>query len=141
MAHARFSAVVESTFDELWNTLLDEIENPHTYNPGIKGASVIERFHDGVLRKVAVPDADVRERVTFDYDKGEITSEIIGHPQLVGVIKKTIDRNGKKLTLTSELEWKSTDDRVAHMIRRNVESFIMSGLDQVKLKAEKNTAR
>lgn len=140
MAKAKYRCEVNAPFDVLWKTLIDEVEQPHAYNPGIKGVRIIERFHDGVLRSVAVPDADVRERVTFDYEKKAISSTIIGHPQLMGNIVKKISpaADGWKdhWVLECELEWASTDVGVDQMIRRNIESFAMSGLDQVKAKAE-----
>lgn len=139
MANAKFRCEVKAPFDTLWKILIDEVENPHQYNPKIKGAQILERFHDGVLRTVAVPDADVRERVTFNYDKGEITSTIIGHPQMVGNIRKKVTAKGKDQdvwVLESELEWESIDDGVEKMIRRNIEAFAMSGLDQVRVRAE-----
>lgn len=140
MAKAKYRCEVNAPFDVLWKTLIDEVEQPHTYNPRIKGVRIIERFHDGVLRSVAVPDADVRERVTFAYDKKVISSTIIGHPQLVGNIIKKISpaADGWKdhWVLECELEWASTDAGVDQMIRRNIESFAMSGLDQVRIKAE-----
>lgn len=139
MANANFRCEVKAPFDILWKTLIDEVENPHQYNPRIKGAQILERFHDGVLRTVAVPDADVRERVTFKYDKKEIISTIVGHPQLVGNILKKVTpkvRESNQWILECVLEWESTDDGVEKMIRRNIESFAMSGLDQVRIRAE-----
>ena len=44
---------------------MDEVENPHLYNRNIKGVEVLERFHDGILRVVSVPDAKVREKFVF----------------------------------------------------------------------------
>lgn len=141
MAHASFQCKVDAPFEVLWKILLDEVEHPNHFNPGIHGAQVLERFPDGILRVVAVPDADVRERVEFHYDKGEIKSTFVGHPQLVATILKTVRPVGANakgpLALTCELEWQSTHEGVDRMIRRNMEAFVMSGLDQVRVRAEK----
>ena len=140
MAHATFHCTVTAPFDILWETLMDEVENPHQYNPNIKGVEVIERFHDGILRVVSVPDADVREKVVFNYKKGEIQSNLVGHPSLVGTIIKVVKPvagRDNAFTLESELEWQSTDTRVDTMVRRKVERFVMNGLNEVKLKAER----
>ena len=143
MTHASFRCTVNAPFDIVWETLMDEVENPHLYNRNIKGVEVLERFHDGILRVVSVPDAEVREKVVFTYKKGEIESNLVGHPSLVGTIFKAIrpikDQEHCYL-LESELKWQSTDNRIDNMVRRNVERFVMNGLNEVKNKAERRHA-
>lgn len=136
MTKATFQCVVSSEFDVLWKVLMDEIEHPENYNPGIKAVEIIERFNNGVLRCVSVPDADVRERVEFKYDQGLIVSTMVGHPQLEGVIKRTISKADDGLVLESQVEWQSVDQKVDQMLRRNVENFVMNGFGQVKVVAE-----
>ena len=139
MAHASFHCTVKAPFDIIWETLMDEVENPHSYNPNIKGIEVLERFHDGILRVVSVPDADVREKVIFNYKKGEISSNLVGHPSLVGTIIKVLRPSGAEehqFDLSSELEWQALDSKVDSMVRRNVERFVMNGLNEVKNRAE-----
>ena len=143
MTHASFRCTVNAPFEVLWETLMDEVENPHLYNPNIKGVEVLERFHDGILRVVSVPDADVREKVTFDYRKGEIESSLVGHPSLVGTIMKAVrpvPNQSDCHMLESELEWQSIDTRVDTMVRRNIERFVMNGLNEVKNRAERRHA-
>lgn len=141
MSQAQFTCQVHAPFERIWQTLMDEIEHPQDYNPGILGAKILERFHDGVLRSVSVPDADVREKIVYDYDKRQITSNLVGHPSLVGLLTKVIkekeDQPGTFI-IESHFEWESVDEKVDQMIRRNMESFIMRGLDHVKLRAEQN---
>ena len=139
MAKAAYQCQVHSDFNRLWDVLLDEIEHPDKYNPGIKGVKIIERFNNGVLRCISVPDAEVRERITFRYEEGEITSTLVGHPQLEGCIRKLVKNTDLGTTLESFIEWQSTDDNVDQMLRRNVENFIMNGLGQVKIVAENIT--
>lgn len=140
MENLRFECTINAPFEVIWEVLKEEIEQPHLFNPGIKGVKILERFNGGVLRSVAVPDADVREKVVYDINKKSITSNLVGHPQLVGLIQKTLrpstaDQNSS-YTLTAWVEWESIDDRVFGMIKRNIEGFIMNGLKQVKIKAE-----
>ena len=67
MSNLSFKCEVKAPLEQLWNTLMDEVEHPDSYNSGILGVDILERFHDGVLRSVKVPDADVREKVLFDF--------------------------------------------------------------------------
>lgn len=139
MSNLSFKCEVKAPLEQLWNTLMDEVEHPDSYNSGILGVDILERFHDGVLRSVKVPDADVREKVLFDFKNLTVESKLVGHPSLVGVIKKVItpiEGNEGTFILESQIAWETTDDRVDGMIRRNMESFITMGLEQVKKRAE-----
>ncbi|MFW7379061.1 MAG: SRPBCC family protein [Oligoflexus sp.] len=141
MSQAQFTCQIHAPFERIWRTLMDEIEHPESYNPGILGVQILERFHDGVLRSVSVPDADVREKVVYDYDKRKIQSSLVGHPSLVGILTKEIkedETNPGCFQIESNFEWESVDEKVDMMIRRNMEAFIMRGLDQVRKKAEEN---
>ena len=142
MSVLSFSCTVHAPMENIWNTLMDEVEHPEAYNAGILGVSILERFHDGVLRSVQVPDADVREKVIFDYENKVVESKLVGHPSLVGVIKKVISpstTHPQSFVLESHIQWEAIDDRVDGMIRRNMESFITKGLEQVKERAEAKT--
>lgn len=144
MENSRFECTINAPFEVIWDVLKEEIEQPQAFNPGIKGVKILERFNGGVLRSVAVPDADVREKVLYDINKKTITSNLVGHPQLFGVIQKTLrpvaEGRDDAFTLAAWVEWESKDDRVFGMIKRNIEGFIMNGLKQVKTKAEQTKA-
>lgn len=141
MSKAQFSSLIAAPFDTIWQVLMDEVESPQDYNPGILGSEIIERFHDGVLRLVKVPDADVREKVVFDYSKRQIQSNLVGHPSLVGVLTQNVfphedDGKAPSYRIDCVLEWESIDESIDKMVRRNMETFFMIGLDNVKKKAE-----
>ncbi|SMF62090.1 hypothetical protein [Pseudobacteriovorax antillogorgiicola] len=139
MSVISFKCTVQAPIENIWKTLMDEVEHPDAYNNGILGVSILERFHDGVLRSVKVPDADVREKVLYDYENKTVESKLVGHPSLVGVIRKVISPNiedPQSHILESHIEWETIDDRVDGMIRRNMESFITKGLERVKERAE-----
>ena len=139
MSEAKFSCAIQADFEKIWQALMEEIETPQSFNPGILGVKIIERFHDGVLRQVSVPDADVREKVVFDYDKRSLRSQLVGHPSLVGVLKKQIvvdPTNPNGFLIEGEFEWESVDEKVDEMIRRNMQGFISQSLQMVKKRAE-----
>ena len=139
MSQAHFDCQISASFDKLWKTLIDEAEHPNNYNPGITGCEILERFNDGLLRVVKVPDGEVREKVVFNYKNRSVRSSLVGHPSLVGVVTKNIeasDSTEERWTIRSVIEWESIDDRVDEMIRRNMEGFITTSLENVRKKAE-----
>ena len=141
MSVVSFKCEVSAPVEQVWKTLMDEVEHPDSYNSGFLGVSIIERFADGVLRSVKVPDAEIREKVLINYKNHSIESKLVGHPSLVGVIRKSIrplENNDKIQVLESEITWETIDDRVDGMIRRNMEGFITTTLEEIKKKAEAN---
>ena len=139
MATEHFRCSVKATFDQLWRALLEEVEHPERFNPGILSSKILERFNNGILRSVSVPDADVRERITYDYEKKELTSQLIGHPDLVGIIAKKVsatENAAGSWILESSIAWESPNERVNHMIRRNLAKFVTQSLENVKKIAE-----
>lgn len=137
MATVDFQCEVKSDYDHLWKSLIAELEHPEQFNKGILKSTIIERFNNGVLRKIAVPDADIREKIEYEYEKGIVRSSLVGHADLVGVIEKKIVRGENGVhKLSSRIEWESKSERVDSMIRRNVEKFMSQTLESVKARAE-----
>lgn len=141
MSQAQFNCTIHASFEQIWQTLMHELDHPDEFNEGILGVRILERFNDGVLRSVTVPDADVREKIVYDYDKRTLVSNLVGHPSLVGALtRKIVAKNDldNEYDVQCFFEWESTDASVDDMIRRNMETFIMSGLKRVKLIAEQS---
>lgn len=137
MATVDFQCEVKADYDHLWKSLIAELEHPEQFNKGIMQSRILERFNNGVLRSISVPDADVREKITYTYEKGLVSSQLVGHADLVGVIEKRIQKGSNGICiLSSHIEWESKSERVDSMIRRNVEKFVTQTLESVKKRAE-----
>lgn len=139
MASIDFQCEVKASYEHIWKTLIEELEHPELFNKNIQKSKILERFNNGVLRTISVPDADVREKITYSYEAATVTSHLVGHPELVGVIEKRVRKHPEKAEtwfLSSHIEWESNSDRVASMIRRNVERFVTQTLEAVKRRAE-----
>ena len=134
MSTERFECRIQSSMKTLWSVLMDEVEHPQEYSNTILDVEILERFHDGILRCLTVPDAKIREKVIFDYDRRRIDSSLVGHPSLVCHISKQIlpGEEPGVLILRSTLEWKSIDDSVDQMIRRNIADFVKDEQEKVK---------
>ena len=134
-----YDTKIRASFENVWNIMMDEIEHPDVYSKNILKVKVLERFHNGVLRVVSVPDADVRQRITFEYEQGTMVSELVGHPSLVGTITESLHKGlpaDSETTLRCNVEWESIDTGVGEMIRRNVERFFAERTQRVKARAE-----
>lgn len=137
MASYEFVSEIAASKKNLWRTLMDEVDNPQDFNGTILKATILERFHSGVLRVIHIPDATIRERVEFDFDDGEIISRLIDHPEVSGVIKKRLQEDGTdKTTLHCSIAWDSTSGKIDDMIHRNVETFVLDTVNNVKARAE-----
>ena len=134
-----YECPIQCSMETLWSVLMDEVEHPEQYSNTIMDVEILERFHDGILRCLSVPDAKVREKVIFDYNRRRIDSSLVGHPSLVGHISKQILPGGKpgELILRCTLEWKSTSATVDRMIRRNIGDFIRDEQEKVRRRVEK----
>lgn len=137
MATFDFSCEISSPKENVWIILLDEIEKPQKYNNTIKSAKILERFNNGILRTIEIPDAVIRERIEFDYEKGEIISKLIDHPEVSGIITKKISNlPSNRLNLSCQIQWHSISGKINAMITRNVEAFVSSSLLNIKEKVE-----
>ena len=143
MSTQSYECAIRSSMEDLWSVLMDEVENPQEYSDTILAVEILERFHDGILRLLSVPDARVREKVIFDYGRRRIASALVGHPSLVGHISKQIlpGKQPGELILHSTLEWKSTDEAVDQMIRRNIGGFVRDEQEKVRRRAEKSSGQ
>lgn len=137
MASYQFCCEIAASKETLWQTLMAEVDNPEQFNGTILTASILERFHSGVLRVINIPDATIRERVEFNFDDGEIVSRLIDHPEVSGIIKKRLQvDSAEQTTLHCAIEWDSTSGKINDMIHRNVETFVLDTINTVKARAE-----
>src|SRR3954447_11182307 len=79
-----FSTPIHACLDTVWNILLDKIEHPEKYIPGVSGTKILERYTDGFLREIDANGLVLRERVTIDREAGEITFDVVEHPLFSG---------------------------------------------------------
>tara|TARA_B100001094_G_C17960857_1_gene685338 strand:+ start:389 stop:751 length:363 start_codon:yes stop_codon:yes gene_type:complete len=119
---------------------MSEIEKPENFSKSILRSEVLERFNDGLLRVVSVPDADVRERITWTFDEKKVVSTLVGHPQLSGQIIKTVEAGAEDTWIMSTtLNWQSIDEGVDQMVKRKVEGFVQECHDHIKAASENMT--
>ena len=115
--YASYSIPVNATREFVWEVLLDKMQNPGRYMPYVvEDLKVLERYDDGVLRKVKTPEMHVTERVTVDEKAGKVTYEIVNYPQFTVTFMNqvTLSANhdsGSLPILTNVIELKPTTDQ------------------------------
>ncbi len=139
MSEASYRLEINAPIETIWQIMLEEFDRPDRFSNTIKTSKVIERFPDGLLREISVPDASLREKITYNFSRKEVVSNIVGHPHIVGTITKRLVPDpscADKWYLESDLEWEATDVGVENMLRRNVKEFVMERLQMVRTESE-----
>jgi hypothetical protein len=90
MPHATYQTHVDAPTETIWGLLLDKIEHPEKYVPGVTGARILERFDHGVVREMASDRGTVRERITVDAAARLIRFTLEDHPDFEGTVVNRI---------------------------------------------------
>jgi hypothetical protein len=57
--------VVPLTREQIWNGLLQRVENPLPFLPGLESCAILERTSEALLRELDFGPATIRDRVTM----------------------------------------------------------------------------
>ena len=88
--------LVHAEHDTLWNLLLDRLQNPERFIPGVTESRVLEKHDNVTVREMKLHGDLMRERVTiFPYDS-EIRHELLEHPQFTGFIATKVVRTARQ---------------------------------------------
>lgn len=108
MPQASFAAPVNAPIAELWALLLDKIEHPDKYVPGVSQVKILEKTETAVLREMTAGDLTLKEWITWDEKNLEVCFTLVEHPRFSGdVINKIIvsDRAAEPISLEFRLHW------------------------------------
>jgi hypothetical protein len=67
---------VHAPLEIVWELLTDKVENPQRYVSGVQGLEILEKYPDGVLRKLTHP-VPIKERITIDQENLEIIFRLV----------------------------------------------------------------
>ena len=113
MPTASFTTTIDARFEDLWALLVDKIENPGRYVPGVIEIEILERSGGGVLRRMRTAELTVVERITVDEVARTIIFGLVDHPSFEGEVVNHVNATNKgPLQLTFALNWtaKREDD-------------------------------
>ena len=88
--------LVHAEHDTLWQLLLDRLQNPERFIPGVTEARVLEKEDNVTVREMKLHGDLVRERVTVRPAESEIRHELLEHPQFSGSIVTRVVRTARQ---------------------------------------------
>ncbi len=89
MPYATYKTNVNSSVKTLWDLLMDKIENPQRYVPGVVSVKILSKNGKEVLREMASDSFTVTEKITWNEETKEIIFTLVDHPLFRGrVINK-----------------------------------------------------
>jgi ribosome-associated toxin RatA of RatAB toxin-antitoxin module len=88
--------LVHAEHDTLWNLLLDRLQNPGRFLPGVTEARIVERIDNVTIREMKLHGDLVRERVTVNPYDSELRHELLEHPQFTGLIVTKVVRTARQ---------------------------------------------
>lgn len=141
MRQASFNATIHAPRKTVWQLLLDKVENPDSYIPGVTEVNILERYEDGVLREVRTQGMVLKERVTLDEAHGEIRYLLLEHPLFSGqvinrVVPTSVQNPVSPVVLTIALDWAPKDESAERIILTELPAQIQREVLTLKERAE-----
>lgn len=101
----QYTTSVNASLELTWKNLLDKIENPQNFVPGVSDVIISEKNTDFVLRQMTVTNDKgstiLKEKITFEPYK--VRFLLLDHPKLEGYVDndiKAISDNETEMTFT-----------------------------------------
>lgn len=141
MRKISFSCEVHAALDTVWTLLVEKVEQPHSYLPGVTHARVIQHYGNGLLREIRGEGMVIREKVVLDKPHGEVQYFLLEHPLFSGrvinrVVPSSVQSPVAPLVLTIEVEWAPRDDQAERMIQSDLPEQIQREVMSLKEHAE-----
>ncbi len=141
MRQVTYSAEVHAPREILWRLLLDKVENPAGYIPGVIEARILERYDNGVLRQIRTQGMTVKERVSINEAIGEVRYLLLEHPLFSGqvinrVVAASVQNPAAPVVLTITVDWGPKDEKAEKIIQEDLPAQIQREVLSLKEKAE-----
>ena len=107
MPEAQHSEVVDATPDVVWELLVDKMENPSKYVPGVQECRILRK--DGpysMRRRMKTAEFEVEEEITADPERRSVDFVLVDHPFYTGKVNNIVTLGpNEETTLTFHLQW------------------------------------
>lgn len=108
--------------------MLDNIENPGSYNPEAHNYKIIERYDNGLLREIKVLNITVEEKITWNEKTGKIRHTLVNNPLFIGqgvnaVVRPASNNPHEPLVISYTWDWEPYNEqgsKVAQKIQENI---------------------
>jgi len=88
--------LVHAERDTLWNLLLDRLQAPERFTPGVTEVHLLEKEGNVTVRELRLHGNLVKERVTVSPETSEIRHDLLEHPQFTGSIVTKVVRTARQ---------------------------------------------
>jgi len=88
--------LVHAEHETLWKLLLDRLQHPERYTPGITETQILLQSEHETVRQMKLHGEIVKERITVNPYCGEMRHELLEHPQFTWVIVTRIVRTARQ---------------------------------------------
>ena len=141
MRHISFSAYIYAPKESVWKLMVDRIENPGDYLPGVLEVRILERHDHMLMREVRTQGMAIKEIVTIDEPHGEIQYMLLEHPLISGrvvnrLVSSSVQNPVAPHRFTIEVEWAPKDDDAENIVQTDMPAQIQMEVLSLKERAE-----
>lgn len=141
MRKISYSCEVHAALDTVWKLLIEKVEQPQSYMPGVVQSRILQHYGNGVLREIKGNGMLIKEKVVIDKAHGEIHYFLLEHPLFSGrvvnrVVPSSVQSPVAPQLLTIEVEWQPKDEEAEQLIQSAIPGQIQSEVFILKQRAE-----
>ena len=141
MRHISFSAELHASRERVWKLMVDKVENPGDYLPGVVETKVLERHDHTLTRLIRTHGMNIKETITIDEPHGEVRYLLVEHPLMFGtvinrVVSGSVQSPVAPQRFTIEVEWAPKDDDAEKIVQMDMPAQIQREVLSLKELAE-----
>jgi uncharacterized protein (DUF302 family) len=141
MRKVSYSCEVHAALDTVWKLLIEKVEQPQSYIPGVVQSRILQHYGNGVLREIKCNGMLIKEKVVIDKVHGEIHYFLLEHPLFTGrvvnrVVPSAVQSPVAPQLLTIEVDWAPKNDEAERMIQAGIPDQIQNEVLSLKQRAE-----
>lgn len=141
MRKVSYSCEVHAALDTVWKLLIEKVEQPQSYLPGVVQSRILQHYGNGVLREVKCEGMLIKEKVVIDRTHGEIHYFLLEHPLFTGrvvnrVIPSAVQSPVAPQLLTIEVDWTPKNEEAERQIQSGIPEQIQQEVLAIKQRAE-----
>jgi uncharacterized protein (DUF302 family) len=141
MRKITYSCEVHAALDTVWKLLIEKVEQPQSYLPGVVQSRILQHYGNGVLREIKGEGLLIKEKVVIDKTHGEVHYFLLEHPLFNGrvvnrVVPSSVQSPVAPQLLTIEVDWTPKDEEAEQMIQSTIPQQIQSEVLSLKQRAE-----
>jgi uncharacterized protein (DUF302 family) len=141
MRKISYSSEVHAALDTVWKLLVEKVEQPQSYLPGVVQSRILQHYGNGVLREIKCEGMLIKEKVVIDKTHGEIHYFLLEHALFTGrVVNRVVPSSAQSPVapqlLTIEVDWLPKDEEAERIIQSVIPDQIQSEVLLLKQRAE-----